>query len=403
MAPRNLHVVHLLIRQNLAGGQVGFLVYPHKKWIDEKTQQPYLALPAKKTVAEPLAEFIQGTPLDEYVDAIMFQELGLLPNAYALDQELRAAHVRMRSPTHKDEHGQAIMTHYTVYPIDVWVRPEHREDARNRLNGQWVTCDQAEHDPAIAEQLSPTARHVLRFLPRRESMLDAHYAAHPEDRGKPEYPRPLLKSVPDRPGMDALAKEWLSHNLRGVRHLPKKTLDEILDAGNRAFNLRVADPYLRYQMQGQGFTWSFFTHKDPQDCHVHGAPVVEIYGLLEGRMEIWWKPYYERGTAAWSRRILEAGDWLEVDSLQCHIVHWLTEGKGVVFKAGPGPLAEVGKLGVKGKTPCTECPCLKPVKVHALEPRKKLAVEKPVLTEPHPEENPVEDAVIVQTMAKVDS
>jgi hypothetical protein len=50
--------------------------------------------------------------------------------------------------------------------------------------------------------------------------------------------------------------------------------------------------------------------------------------------------------------VLGTGDWAEVDSLQCHIVRWLTEGKVVVFKAGPGPLAEVGKLGVKGKTPC---------------------------------------------------
>ena len=70
---------------------------------------------------------------------------------------------------------------------------------------------------------------------------------------------------------------------------------QILGLGDRAFNLRVADPYLPYQMQGVGFTWSFFTHKDPQDCHVHGAPVVELYGILEGSLEIWWKPYYERG------------------------------------------------------------------------------------------------------------
>ena len=177
----------------------------------------------------------------------------------------------------------------------------------------------------------------------------------------------LLAGVPERASMDALARKWLARNLRGVRHLDKKTLDQILDVGDRAFNLRVADPYLRYQMQGQGFTWSFFTHKDKQDCHVHGAPVVEIYGILEGEMEIWSKPYYERGTSAWCHRLLKAGDWLEVDSLQCHIIHWLTQGKGVVFKAGPGPLAEVGKLGVKGKTPCAECPCMKPERVKALE------------------------------------
>lgn len=129
----------------------------------------------------------------------------------------------------------------------------------------------------------------------------------------------------------------------------------------------IGDPYLRYQMQGLGFTWSFFTHKDGQDCHVHGAPMVEIYGILAERMDIWWKPYFERGTSAWSHHILEPGDWLEVDSLECHIVHWLTPGQGVVFKAGPGPLAEVGKLGVNGKTPCAGCPCMKPQQVKILE------------------------------------
>lgn len=49
-----------------------------------------------------------------------------------------------------------------------------------------------------------------------------------------------------------------------------------------------------------------------------------------------------------------------------HLVHWLTEGKGVVFKVGPGPLAEVGRLGIKGKTPCDGFICVKPKQVCAL-------------------------------------
>jgi mannose-6-phosphate isomerase-like protein (cupin superfamily) len=166
--------------------------------------------------------------------------------------------------------------------------------------------------------------------------------------------------------MDALAMKWVSQNRTGARHLKKQDLDAILAAGERAFNLRVADPYLRYQQQGVGFTWSFFTHKDTQDVHVHGAPVVEVYGVLEGQLEVWWKHYMDRGTSAWNHRILQAGDWLEVDSLQCHIVKFVGEGKGVVFKAGPGPLAEVGRLGVQGKMRC-ECQCMKPERVTELE------------------------------------
>jgi hypothetical protein len=45
--------------------------------------------------------------------------------------------------------------------------------------------------------------------------------------------------------MATLARKWLSGNRGGVRHLPASTLDAILNAGNHAFNLRVADPYLR--------------------------------------------------------------------------------------------------------------------------------------------------------------
>ena len=376
MAPRNLHVIHLLIRQNLAEGKVGFLVHSHEHWMDP-SGKPYLALPTKKTVKDPLAEFIQGTPLDVYIDRVACEDLKLPENAYNVDQEFEAVDCMMPSPTQKDDQGQPSMTHYTVYPVELWVAPEQREPLRKYLNGRWLTCDEALGE----SQLSPTARKVFEELKQRH----AEFQKNPPEPEKEKDPgkaaelrrmklqaealRRLFSPVSDRASMDALAKEWLSHNLRGVRHLPKKTLDEILDAGDRAFNLRVADPYLRYQMQGQGFTWSFFTDKDKQDCHVHGAPIVEIYGILEGEMEIWSKPYYERGTSAWSHRILKAGDWLEVDALQCHIVHWLGAGKGVVFKAGPGPLAEVGKLGVKGKTPCTECPCMKPAQVKALEPK----------------------------------
>src|SRR5262249_19162728 len=148
----------------------------------------------------------------------------------------------------------------------------------------------------------PTAREVFTALKARHRQYTATPPERPRDRLQAEALRRLFGPVPERPSMDALALKWLSQNLGGVRHLPKETLDAILDAGSRAFNLRVADPYLRYQMQGLGFTWSFFTHKDPQDVHVHGAPVVEIYGVLAGRLEVWWKPYYERGTAAWCHR-----------------------------------------------------------------------------------------------------
>jgi len=366
MPIRSLHVVHLLVRHNRTDGSTGFLLYPHEHWKAPDGER-YLALPSKKTVDNPLAEFIQGTPLDTYIDRIVIDEWGLPPSAYTVDQEFEAAEWTLPSAGRKDEEFRPVPTSYTVYPVEIWVHPEHREPLRQRLDGRWLTPDEALAEP----WLSPTARGVFAELKRRHSSFHANPPA-PEQKRCAREANALARlhgPVSDEPSMDALAREWLSHNLHGIRHLTREKLNEILDAGDRAFNLRVADPYLRYQMQGQGFTWSFFTHKDKQDCHVHGSPVVEIYGILEGEMEIWSKPYYERGTSAWSHRVLKPGDWLEVDSLQCHIVHWRSPGKGVVFKAGPGPLAEVGKLGVKGKTPCTDCPCMKPERVRALEPK----------------------------------
>lgn len=355
---RQLHTVHLLIRDDLPDGRVGFLLAPHEHWTDP-AGAPWMAMPTKKTVSDPVAEVLAGTPLDTYIDDIVQNELGVPADSYALEQELEAVDFTMGSPTHTEE------TAYRIYPIDVWVHSSAREPLRARTRGRWLTLDDAIADP----RTSPTARAVFAALKERHQQLTSGPSRLPAGQSQAEALRRLLSPAAEYASMEAQARQWLGRNLRGVRHLPKRTLDAILEAGDRAFNLRVADPYLRFQMQGLGFTWSFFTHKDSQDCHVHGAPVVEIYGVLKGRLEVWWKPYYERGSSAWSHRVLEAGDWLEVDSLQCHIVRWLGEGKGVVFKAGPGPLAEVGKLGVKGKTPCKDCPCAKPPQVIELERR----------------------------------
>lgn len=355
MPQRQLHVIHILIRSMQKNG-VAFLVSPHDKWANAQGK-PYWTMPTKKSVADPFAPFLQGTSMEDFVVGVMRGELGLADQDYAIEQEIEPTTVNSKAGS------QHVPSHYTIYPVDVWVDPARHEMLENHVRGQWLTCDQGLRH----RQISPTAKAVFQLIKAREQKLDRMYRKKPDKEQFPEAKRRLLRDVPRQPSMDALAKKWFSENKRGVRHLPKKTLDEILNAGDRAFNLRVADPYLRYQQQGLGFTWSFFTHKDKQDCHVHGAPTVEIYGVLQGRLEVWWKPYFDRGTAAWCHRILEAGDWLEVDSLQCHIVRWLEEGQGVVFKAGHGPLAEVGKLGITGKTVCKGCPCMKPPQVVEME------------------------------------
>lgn len=154
-----------------------------------------------------------------------------------------------------------------------------------------------------------------------------------------------------------VASRWAASQQAGFRMVRSNQIRQILDAGSRAFNLRVADPYLPYQRQGFGFTWSFFTPKDKQDVHVHGIPAVEIYGVLEGRLQIWHKPMNQRGVRTWQCRTLHAGDWAEAEPLSCHFACWLApRGLGTVIKAAAGgELAGVGKLGVSGKTTCQHC------------------------------------------------
>jgi hypothetical protein len=348
MSDRHLHVLHLLIRTQLAG-KVHFLCFRHETWS--------LTLPTKKTLADPRAATIRGRSLEEFVDDVMQMDLGLAEHSYVLEQELPPVRMEMTSPSQKQ------LTRYTIFALDVFVAPEVREVARQHVEGQWLTCEAALLEPG----LSPTARCVLEKVLEREHTLEQEYQANPKAENRPAAARRLLTGVPDRPSMDGLARRWRSRNRSGVAILESPTLEQILDVAPRSFNLRVADPYLPHQKQGVGFTWSFFTHRDPQDLHLHGAPIVEIYGILEGELEIWWKHHDDRGSAAWSHRVLGPGDWVEIDALHCHIVHFRGEGRGVVFKAGPGPLAEVGRVGVAGKTLCHDCLCMKPDGVCELE------------------------------------
>jgi hypothetical protein len=259
-----------------------------------------------------------------------------------------------------------VMKQFIFCPVDVWVRPAAREPLRERLHGQWLTWGEVRKHP----QSAPSLKAVFEHLQRRELELGRYYSKNPREELKEESPRRLEESVPERPSMYALARRWLGQNPGGVRHLPKRVVDALLDAGEHAFKLRVADPYLRYQLQGQGFTWGFFTHKEHQEIAVHSAPVVEVYGVLEGQLGVWWKPYHNRGTAAWSHRVLHPGDWLEVEALHCRLVHWVTAGKAVMFRAGQGPLAQPGRLSVEAKTACEQCPCVKPPEVLKLLRKK---------------------------------
>ena len=238
---------------------------------------------------------------------------------------------------------------YYLYPVEVSLIDKAWEQLEKNNSLSWFTLSEIPNktnEPnilSIVKQLNATAE---------------------SDNKKEE--NSLMGSVKRKPSMDALASMWARQNNEGVRLLDKKTITEILSSGNRAFNLRVADPYLAYQRQGLGFTWSFFTPKDKQDIHLHGEPAVEIYGIMEGQFVLWHKPMYERGALVWKKEILNAGDWIEVEALHCHFGYWVTkEGYGTVIKAaGAGELAGVGRIGVSGKTVCKECPVEKQCQKH---------------------------------------
>jgi mannose-6-phosphate isomerase-like protein (cupin superfamily) len=353
-----VHLVQILIRHQ-RGDQVVFLLHPHETWRPAEGGDSFLVLPTKKIIGDIAEPFRRGTSIEHFVDGVMRGDLGFAEDDYAIEEEISAAEETIPAV------HSGVVKHFVVFPVEVWVAPGRRRALCEQLCGVWLTPGEAIAHPRI----SPTARAVMEHILQREADLARRYSEKPADEAKDETPNRLLLRVSDRPSMYALASKWFAKNKGGVRHLPARVIDEVLAAGDRAFNLRVADPYLRYQRQGVGFTWSFFTHKDAQDIHVHSAPTVEIYGVIEGALEIWWKPYHDQGTSAWSRQLLGPGDWIEVEALHCHVVRWHGEGKGVVFKAGPGPLAGVGRLGVSGKTKCDECICMKPQEVCALAKR----------------------------------
>jgi mannose-6-phosphate isomerase-like protein (cupin superfamily) len=258
----------------------------------------------------------------------MEEDLGLPPLSYYPETELGMIPNEGESPRYP-----GLTKNWYLYPVDVSLIPEASADLKvDGKNSVWWTLGEV-----LKKAKEPNVRAIAQYT-------------------KEKYPG-LLKETHHGPSMDALASHWSARNKGGVRHVKSSDIRSILDAGNRAFNLRVADPYLPYQKQGLGFTWSFFTPKDKQDVHVHGLPAVEIYGVIEGRLQVWHKPMTERGVRTWQCVTLEAGDWLEVEALHCHLAFWVTpQGLGTVIKAaGSGELAGVGKIGIAGKTTCKDC------------------------------------------------
>lgn len=303
--------------------------------LDDESGVRYLVRETERGWAFPPTKFRPGEDLYSAMRRPMQGDLGLPPDSYFPESELQMIPNDKRGPDYS-----GLTTHWYLYPVDISLTEAGKQAI-----------------PSAGEDLRWMTAHELRQLvdePNIIAILD-YLDAHPLD--KPAA----------QPTMKALACSWARDNDGGVRIARNSDIRRILSAGDRAFNLRVADPYLPYQRQGLGFTWSFFTPQDKQDVHVHSLPAIEVYGVFEGHLQVWHKPMNERGAHTWQKTDLGPGDWAEIEPLHCHFAFWTTPaGLGTVFKAAAdGNLYEVGKIGVTGKTICNEqCPCLTQCHLH---------------------------------------
>ena len=315
-----------------------------KRTREKSDETEYLLMP--KIGAQPsfpATKYRKNEDLYTALDRIITEDLTLDQNSFFPETELPMLKNRKMS---KEYPG--LEKDYYLCPVEISFTEKGWEQLEKNSNLLWYTLSEIPHktdEPnilAIVRQLNDIIND------KRQDSISKQGA------------------VKRNPTMDAIANMWAKQNNEGVRKLEKDSILNILGTGDRAFNLRVADPYLAYQRQGLGFTWSFFTPKDKQDIHLHGQPAIEIYGIIEGQFVLWHKPMYERGAVVWKKEILNPGDWIEVEALHCHFGYWTTkEGYGTVIKAaGSGELAGVGRIGVSGKTVCKECPVEKQCQKH---------------------------------------
>ena len=262
--------------------------------------------------------------LYQNLDRIFEGDFGLPRRSFYPERELPTLDNAPSGPRY-----DGLPDRWLLYPVIVSLTAEARQALESAPNAAWLTLAEL-----AAASTEPNTRAIIAWL---------------QGEGAAQ-----VANAPEQPTMEARANHWARFHEGGVRIVRAESVKTILGSGDRAFNLRVADPYLPYHRQGLGFTWSFFTPKDRQDLHVHGLPAVEIYGVIEGRLQLWWKPMNARGVCVWQRKTLEPGDWAEVEPLNCHFAAWLTpEGLGTVIKAaGTGELAGVGRLRVCGKNTC---------------------------------------------------
>ncbi len=318
----------MVMEQNSSNPIVGNMVLYCllRRWNSDRKESQFLLIKKQDYFTFPATKLRANEDLYHALIRALDEDLKIKSGKYFIEEELPMIPSSGTSP--RPKHGDGLPKNWFLYPLVM----SYHEDALDAIpldQINWMTIDEI-----IDQNKEPNILTIAQMIKKNRS--------------------DLCSEPPKTPSMDALACAWSAQNSQEVRIVRQNDIKGILNIGNRAFNLRVADPYLPYHKQGLGFTWSFFTPKDKQDLHVHGLPSVEIYGILEGELLLWYKPMNQRGARSWSFQLLRAGDWAEVGPLQCHFACWLTkDGLGTVIKAaGAGELAGVGRLGISGKTVC---------------------------------------------------
>lgn len=266
-----------------------------RRWDDEQKVSRFLLMEKQSCFTFPCTKLRENEDLYRALLRPLDENLKIVAGAYFIEEELPMIPSSGKSERHPDQPSE--WKQWFLYPLVV----SYDDEALDSLPGfggkvAWMTADE------ILDQIhEPNVVGIADFIKEHRSDL-------------------ILKT-PSVPSMDALACAWSAYNNDEVRIVRKSVIETILAQKSHAFNLRVADPYLSYQKQGLGFTWSFFSPKDKRDLHVHGLPSVEIYGVINGELILWHKPMNQRGIRSWRCKHLRSGDWAEVGPLQCHYAH----------------------------------------------------------------------------------
>jgi hypothetical protein len=173
----------------------------------------------------PATKFRIGEELYTALGRICTGDLLLEEHSFFPETELPMIENRKES-----RHYPGLEKDYYLFPVELSLAGNAWQQLEKKSNLLWYTLDEIS-----GKTNEPNIQAIVRQL----SEITAY--------DNKQDGNPVMGPVKKNPSMDALASMWAKQNNEGVRKLEKNTIINILNSGNRALNLRVADPYLPYQ------------------------------------------------------------------------------------------------------------------------------------------------------------